>query len=127
GEAATLAKRSPLRANLRASPSWSAVSTFAQKCPPPRIAGHVDEECAAQNSTSGGSSDTDTNEFTAMPTGPSRPDAGTTTTPVAKQAITPRRSSPAIIGAAFTARPRRRTGPGAGRGRRTATPTTPPV
>jgi hypothetical protein len=46
--------------------------------------GQVEDDFAAQNNTSGGSSDTDVNELAAMPTGSSPSTAVTMTTPVAK-------------------------------------------
>ena len=46
--------------------------------------GHVDDAFDAQNSTSGGSSDTDVNEFAETPTGSSPSIAVMMVTPVAK-------------------------------------------
>ena len=46
--------------------------------------GHVDDVCATQNRISGGSSDSDVNEFAAMPTGSSPSIAVMIVTPVAK-------------------------------------------
>ena len=46
--------------------------------------GHVDDECATQNSMSGGSSESDVNELAAMPTGSSPSIAVMMVTPVAK-------------------------------------------
>ena len=46
--------------------------------------GHVLDDFATQNSTSGGSSDTDVNELAAMPTGSSPSIAVMIVTPVAK-------------------------------------------
>ena len=48
------------------------------------IRGHVLDECATQNNTSGGSSDNDVNELAAMPTGSSPSIAVMIVTPVAK-------------------------------------------
>jgi hypothetical protein len=48
------------------------------------INGQVEEDALAQKRMSGGSSETDVNEFTAMPTGPDEPGDVTTATPVAK-------------------------------------------
>jgi hypothetical protein len=50
--------------------------------PDGRIRGHVDEERAGQNATSGGSSDTDVNELHAMPCSSPSCTVVTTTTPV---------------------------------------------
>jgi hypothetical protein len=49
-----------------------------------RIRGHVLELCAAQNKMSGGSSDTEVNEFAAMPTGSPPSIAVMIVTPVTK-------------------------------------------
>jgi hypothetical protein len=48
------------------------------------MCGHVDDDFAAQNNTSGGSSETDVNELHAMPTGSSPFTAVMIATPVAK-------------------------------------------
>ena len=57
---------------------------FAAHLPAAWMRGHVDDDFAAQNSTIGGSSDTDVNELHAMPTGSPPSIAVTITTPVAK-------------------------------------------
>jgi hypothetical protein len=50
----------------------------------PWMRGQVDDDFAAQNNTSGGSSETDVNELHAMPTGSSPSIAVMIATPVAK-------------------------------------------
>src|SRR4051794_3949605 len=57
---------------------------FTANAPDAWIRGHVVELRAAQKSTSGGSSDTDVNEFAAIPTGSPSSTAVITVTPVAK-------------------------------------------
>src|SRR5215469_9156693 len=68
----------------RASPRWSAASTFAQKCPARAIRGHVADDRLGQNSTSGGSSDRAENDWQANPAGPSSSTVVMTVTPVQK-------------------------------------------
>ena len=82
---ATRAKRSaPFCANSRQISSPSSSRKLAAHLPACWIRGQVVDDFAAQNSTSGGSSDTDVNELHAMPTGSSPSIAVTMTTPVAK-------------------------------------------
>ena len=71
-------------ANNRQTSSPSSARTFAHHFCAAWIRGHVDDDFAAQNSTSCGSSDTDVNELHAMPTGSSPSTAVTIATPVAK-------------------------------------------
>ena len=79
------AKRSaPFSANRRHTSSPSSSRMFAAHLPAAWMRGHVVDDFAAQNNTSGGSSDTDVNELHAMPTGSSPSIAVTITTPVAK-------------------------------------------
>ena len=59
--------------------------------------GQVVDVFAAQNSTSGGSSDTDVNEFAAMPTGSSSSIAVMTVMPVAKWPRTDRNDAPSGV------------------------------
>src|SRR5262249_32438363 len=54
----------------RASPRWSAASTFAQKCPARAIRGHVADSRLGQNSTSGGARDTAAQDRHAHPPRP---------------------------------------------------------
>jgi hypothetical protein len=54
---------------LTAGRSWSAASTLTPNRPAVRSTGHVVEEWATHTDTSGGSSDTDTNELAASPIG----------------------------------------------------------
>ncbi len=56
-------------ANSRHTSSSSSPSMFAAHLPAAWMRGHVVDDFAAQNSTSGGSSDTVVNELHAMPTG----------------------------------------------------------
>ena len=70
--------------------SWCSSSTFTMKWPARWMRGQVLDDFAAQNSTSGGSSDTDVNEFAAMPTGSSPSIAVMTVMPVAKWPSTER-------------------------------------
>src|SRR5689334_24004438 len=61
-------------ANARHTCSWSAPRTLAQKNPASRIFGKVVDFLSGRNATSGGSSDTDVKDPTAIPTGaPSGP------------------------------------------------------
>ena len=59
----------PDSANWRHRCSWSAPSTLAQKWPALRMRGHELDDFAGQNSTSGGSSDSDVNDCAVRPTG----------------------------------------------------------
>src|SRR5438105_428680 len=71
-------------ADCRARWSWSAPSTFTAKCVAAVNTGVLDAVLAGHHSTSGGSRDTDVNEFAVMPTGsPSGPAQVTMVTPVA--------------------------------------------
>ena len=63
--------RRPCEANRRHTSSWSSARTFTQKWPLASIFGHDDEPLSGKKPTSGGSSDTEANEPTARPTGPS--------------------------------------------------------
>src|ERR1700680_4866229 len=74
----------PLRANWAQSSSCPALRIFTQNVPAARIFGQLVDDLSGRKATSGGSRDTDVNELTTMPTGPSRPVAGITGTPVAK-------------------------------------------
>jgi Ser/Thr protein kinase RdoA (MazF antagonist) len=84
----------PDRANAPATACWSAASTLTANRPVPRMCGQVVEVSAAQNSTSGGSRDSEVNELTASPTGPP-PESTLVTTaiPVGQAAQVRRRSS----------------------------------
>jgi hypothetical protein len=57
---------------------------LTQKAPAARIAGQLVDDLSGRKATRGGSSDTDVNELTDMPTGPSGPAAVMIATPVAK-------------------------------------------
>src|SRR5438067_4103801 len=59
----------PLTANRRDNSSCSSLNRFTQKWPAALMCGHVVELWAAQNDTSGGSSETDVNELAARPYG----------------------------------------------------------
>src|SRR5215469_10953379 len=74
----------PLVPNTRASFSWPAASTFAQKWPALAIRGQVADARLGQNSTSGGSSDRAANDWQAKPAGPSSSRVVMTVTPVQK-------------------------------------------
>ena len=68
GWCAVPSKRSTSRAAKRreiSSDSWSRM--FSTSRPAGRIRGQVDDDRAGQNATSGGSSDTEMNELSAMP------------------------------------------------------------
>ena len=85
GVYAMCAKRSaPFCANSRQISSPSSSRKFAAHLPAAWMRGQVVDDFAAQNNTSGGSSDTDVNELHAMPTGSSPSIAVTIATPVAK-------------------------------------------
>jgi hypothetical protein len=74
----------PLVPNTRASSSWPAASTFAQKCPARAIRSQVPDARLGQNSTSGGSSDRAANDWQANPAGPPLSWVVMTVTPVQK-------------------------------------------
>src|SRR3954470_5965399 len=59
----------PLVANVLQRSIWSSASTLLLNEPEAWIRGQVEDVCAGQNSTSGGSSDTDVNDWQAKPTG----------------------------------------------------------
>src|SRR3954471_24015155 len=67
----------PVVANRAQSSSWSSASTFTQNRPDDWISGHDFDVCAGQNSTSGGSSDTEAKDWQGEPAG-CRPGAGGT-------------------------------------------------
>src|ERR1700733_12200804 len=70
---------------------------LTQNRPASRIAGQVVDDLAGQTRIIGGSSETDANEFAAIPVGiPSSPNAVSTVTPVGRWAST-RRYSAAVI------------------------------
>src|SRR5690349_18566879 len=73
-----------LLANTRHTSSWSSARMLTQKRPAAWILGHDDDWFPAQNRTDGGSSDSDENDPTAMPTGASSASAVMTVTPVGK-------------------------------------------
>src|SRR3546814_2068281 len=75
---------SSLDAKRRQIPSWSSARMLTQKDPAASMRGHVLELRPAKKATSGGSSDTEAKEPTAMPTGPSPSSAVMTVTPVGK-------------------------------------------
>ena len=80
------AKRSaPGAATRRANSPCSAASACTVKRLAVRIRRHVSESRAAQNETSGGSSDTAANELTISPSGVPPTSAVTKATPVAKR------------------------------------------
>src|SRR5215471_10265763 len=64
---------------------------FTANTPARSIRGQVDDECATQNNTSGGSSDNDANAFAAIPTGSPSSIAVMIVTPVAKFPSTSRK------------------------------------
>ena len=66
------------------SSSCSAASTFTQNAPTSRIRGQVVEVRAGAKLTSGGSSDSDANDWQVKPSGPSGPAAVITTIPDTK-------------------------------------------
>src|SRR5881409_388316 len=78
----TSAHRSmPSRANDSLNSCWSCASTFTQNRPTSRMCGQVDDVRAGLKLTSGGSSDSDANDWHVKPSGRSAI-AVTTTTPV---------------------------------------------
>jgi hypothetical protein len=79
----------PFVANARHTGSWLAESTFTQKEPEARILGKLEDPLSGKKASSGGTSDTDVNEPTAIPAG--RPCGSipvTTTTPVGNRPST---------------------------------------
>jgi hypothetical protein len=68
--------------NWRLSPSCGLLSTFAQNEPDRCSVSQVCEPLSAKNATSGGSSDTEVNEPTTIPTGWSSTFAVMMATPV---------------------------------------------
>jgi hypothetical protein len=68
----------------RQTSSWCSLRMLTVNLPAASIFGHVDESFDAQNSTSGGSSDTDENEFADTPMGSFSSIAVMIVTPVAK-------------------------------------------
>ena len=92
------AKRSaPGSAARRANSPWPAASTCTSKRFAVRIRRHVSESRAAQNETSGGSSETAANELTISPSGVPPTSVVTNATPVAKRPNASRRR--AVLGA----------------------------
>ena len=63
---------------------------MTQNAPTARIRGHVEEVRAGARLTSGGSSDSDANDWQVKPSGPSGPAAVTTTMPDTKWPSTSR-------------------------------------
>src|SRR5262245_15556280 len=85
-------KRSaPFVANSCDSASWCSPRMLTANTPARSMRGHVEDECATQNNTSGGSSDNDANAFAAIPTGSSSSIAVMMVTPVAKFPSTSRK------------------------------------
>src|ERR1700731_1860683 len=84
GRHATPANLSPpLTANFRHRSSWSKLRMLMQNDLAALILGKLLDFLVGRNATMGGSSDTEVNEPTAIPTGsPSGPTAVTTVTPV---------------------------------------------
>src|SRR5262245_43107804 len=76
-------RSAPLVANSRESSSWCSPRMFTANLRAFSILGQVVEVRATQNSTSGGSSDTDVNEFAATPAGSPSESAVMMVTPVA--------------------------------------------
>src|SRR3954452_25137493 len=75
---------SALLANTRHTSSWSSASRLTQNEPAARTLGQLDDDCPAQNSTCGGSSESEANDPMAMPTGTPSLMAVITVTPVGK-------------------------------------------
>src|SRR3954451_9251753 len=98
----------PFIANARHTDSCSAPRMFTQNAPESRNFGHDDDDLSGMNATSGGSSDTDENDPTAMPAAlPSLSTPVTTATPVGKCPSTLRNfcaSKPALMRTAPEAR-----------------------
>jgi hypothetical protein len=76
--------RTPGDARELVGAAWSSASTLTPKRPMALIAGQVVEVRAGEKLTSGGSSDSDANDWQVKPTGPSALVAVITTTPDAK-------------------------------------------
>ena len=72
------------RAKFCDTASWPSASTLMQNRPMVRRRSHVREERAGAKATSGGSSDSELNDWQVNPMGPSSPCAVTTVTPEAK-------------------------------------------
>ena len=90
----------PERANPALRSRWSAARTFTQNVPTSRIRGQVDDVRAGAKVTSGGSSDSEANDWHVKPSSvPSGSRAVTTTTPVAKCPSTSRRAAGLTAGA----------------------------
>ncbi len=70
--------------DVRETSSWCSLRMLTVNLPAASILGQVDESFDAQNSTSGGSSDTDVNEFADTPMGSFPSMAVMMVTPVAK-------------------------------------------
>ena len=89
--------------------AWSSASTFTQNCPARSICGQAREVSAGQNRTSGGSSETEVNDWQVRPTGPWSPIAVTTVTPEAKRDRTSRKwaAAPASSSSTGTVSPGR--------------------
>src|SRR6185312_7290978 len=82
---ANLSTAAPERAKPALRSRWSAARTLTQNLPTSRIRGQVDDERAGAKLTSGGSSDSEANDWQVKPSSvPSGSRAVTTTTPVAK-------------------------------------------
>ncbi len=73
-----------LLAKTRQMSSWGSLRMLTQNLPASRILGHDVDVAPAQNSTWGGSSESEANEPTAMPTGAPSTTAVITVTPVGK-------------------------------------------
>ncbi|AKA09143.1 hypothetical protein SAZ_38310 [Streptomyces noursei ZPM] len=92
----------PVTANCRHRSSWSAARTFTANRPAALIFGQVVDVPAGQKHTSGGSRETEENDWTAMPAGwPSDWIAVITATPVQKRLSVSRiaASSNDVVGA----------------------------
>src|SRR5215475_12506101 len=79
-----LNRSAPFVANTRQTSSWCSLRMFTVNLPAASILGHVVDTFEAQNSTSGGSSDTEVNEFAETPMGSLPSIAVMMVTPVAK-------------------------------------------
>src|SRR4051812_17667706 len=88
----------PLTANVRHTASWCEPRMLTQKAPDSCIRGQELDVRSGKNATSGGSSDTDVNEPTAIPAGvPSLAIPVTTATPVGKCPSTCRNRLPSNV------------------------------
>jgi hypothetical protein len=94
----------PDRANAVLTCSWPSARTFTQKCPRSRIRGHVVEVRAGEKDTSGGSRDSELNDWQVNPAGPSSVMVVITTMPEAKWPSTVRRCEGAIGAASVCGR-----------------------